>query len=320
MHQVEEPIGGKTMLKRAIIAAGVLVSGVLPSQAETKLAIGTPPIAEVEAAFVAKDEGFFDKNGLKVEFLPTGSNQTLVAALMAGSHQIVAVSPTVLLQAVDSGIDLVVVSNCGVTAPRTAKNVGLAVRGGVELAKPEDLIGKRVGTPSIGGTLDILFRQWLKQKNISDKKVTFIEVPIPNTADVLKGGTIDAIIAGQPSLGRAVTQSNGKVAFSFMTELPADVPYTTFVATREWAKANPAAIASFRAAFAGAADFIRSNPDKTREIVSKYTRLPIEVLNGIELPECKPVPTVAALDYLEAAMRDGGLLSGKIDTANLILP
>lgn len=308
------------MFKRAFIIAGTLALAAIPALAETKIAIGTPPIAEVEAAFVAKDEGLFDKNGLNVEFLPTGSNQTLVAALVAGSHQIVAVSPTVLLQAVDSGIDLVVVANCGVTAPRTAKNVGLAVREGVAIDKPEDLVGKKVGTPSIGGTLDILFRQWLKQKNVSDKSITFIEVPIPNTADVLKGGTIDAIIAGQPSLGRAVSQSNGKVAFHFMSELPADLPYTTFVATRDWAKANAATIASFRTAFAQAADFIGKNPDKTREIVSKYTRLPVEVLSKIELPECKPVPTVAALDYLEKAMQDGGMLSGKIDTAGLIAP
>jgi len=230
------------MLKRAILIASAVVAGAAPSWAQTRIAVGTPPIAEVEAAFVAKDEGMFEKNGLNVEFLPTGSNQTLVAALVAGSHQIVAVSPTVLLQAVDSGIDLVVVANCGVTAPRTATNVGLAVRGGVEISKPEDIKGKKVGTPSIGGTLDILFRQWLKQKNVPEKSITFIEVPIPNTADVLKGGTIDAIIAGEPSLGRAVSQSNGKVAFNYMSEIPENLPYTTFVATREWAKANAGTI------------------------------------------------------------------------------
>jgi len=308
------------MLKRAILIAGVVIAGAAPSCAQTRIAVGTPPIAEVEAAFVAKDEGMFEKNGLNVEFLPTGSNQTLVAALVAGSHQIVAVSPTVLLQAVDSGIDLVVVANCGVTAPRTAANVGLAVRGGVEISKPEDIKGKKVGTPSIGGTLDILFRQWLKQKNVPEKSVTFIEVPIPNTADVLKGGTIDAIIAGEPSLGRAVSQSNGKVAFNYMSEIPENLPYTTFVATREWAKANAGTIKSFRTAFAEAAGYVAANQGKTREIVSKYTRLPVEVLNKIELPECKIVPSKAALDYFDKAMREGGMLTGKIDTAGLIAP
>jgi len=308
------------MLKRAILIASVVIAGAAPSWAQTRIAVGTPPIAEVEAAFVAKDEGMFERNGLNVEFLPTGSNQTLVAALVAGSHQIVAVSPTVLLQAVDSGIDLVVVANCGVTAPRTATNVGLAVRGGVEISKPEDIKGKKVGTPSIGGTLDILFRQWLKQKNVPEKSVTFIEVPIPNTADVLKGGTIDAIIAGEPSLGRAVSQSNGKVAFNYMSEIPENLPYTTFVATREWAKANTGTIKSFRTAFAEAAGYVAANQGKTREIVSKYTRLPVEVLNKIELPECKIVPSKAALDYFDKAMREGGMLTGKIDTAGLIAP
>ncbi|SIQ43244.1 NitT/TauT family transport system substrate-binding protein [Rhizobium sp. RU35A] len=308
------------MFKRAVLLAAILAGSTASAWADTKIAVGTPPIAEVEAAFIAKDEGLFARNGLAVEFLPTGSNQTLVAALVAGSHQIVSVSPTVLLQAVDSGIDLVVIANCGVTAPRTAKNAGLAVRSGVELAAPEDLKGKKIGTPSIGGTLDILFRQWLKQKNVSEKAMTFIEVPIPNTADVLKGGTIDAIIAGEPSLGRAVSQSNGKVAFNFMADLPENLPYTTFVATRDWAKANPEAVKAFRASMADAAKFVSASPDKTREIVSKYTRLPVEVLNKIELPECRTVPTVAALDYFDKAMRDAGMLQSKIDTAGLIAP
>lgn len=308
------------MFKYAILAASVLAATTLPSSAQTAIAVGTPPIAEVEAAFVAQDEGYFTRNGLAVEFLPTGSNQTLVASLVAGSHQIVAVSPTVLLQAVDSGLDLVVVSNCGVTSPRTAKNAGLAVRGGVEISTPEDLVGKKIGTPSIGGTLDILFRQWLKQVNVDEGQLTFIEVPIPNTADVLKGGTIDAVVAGQPSLGRAVAQSEGKVAFNYMTDLPPDLPYTTFVATREWAEANPDAIRAFRASFDEAAAFVAAEPTRTREIVSKYTKLPLEVLNTIELPECKPVPQKAAFDYYDAALREAGMLTADSATANLIAP
>jgi NitT/TauT family transport system substrate-binding protein len=308
------------MIKRTLLLASVLIASTGHSWAQTKIAVSTPPIAEVEAAYVAQDEGYFKKAGLDVEFLPAGANQTLVAALVAGTHQIVAISPTVMLQAIDSGIDLVVVSNCGVTAARTAKNAGLAVRGGVEIAKPEDLAGKKVGVPSIGGTLDILFRQWLKQKKVSEKSITFIEVPIPNTADVLKGGTIDAIIAGEPSLGRAVSQSSGKVAFHYMTDIPEGLPYTTFVATRDWAKGNAATIKSFRTAFGQAAEFVAGNQGKTREIVSKYTKLPIEVLNKIELPECKPVPSKAAFDYFDQAMREGGMLTGKIDTTGLIVP
>lgn len=315
------------MIKKNIWLAGLFAAGATwvatastGAWAQTKIAVGVPPIAEVEAAFIGKDEGLFEKNGLNVEFLPTGSNQTLVAALVARSHQIVSVSPTVLLQAVDSGIDLVVVANCGVTSKRTARNVGLAVRQGVEVSKPEDLKGKKIGTPSIGGTLDILFRQWLKQKQMSDKDVTFIEVPIPSTADVLKGGTIDAIIAGEPSLGRAVSQSNGKIAFHFMEELPENLPYTTFTATRDWAKANPQTIQAFRTAMAQAQEFITANPDKTRQAVSKYTRLPLEVLNKIELPECKTAATREPLDYFDKAMRERGLLQNKIDTAGLIAP
>ncbi|SOC82337.1 NitT/TauT family transport system substrate-binding protein [Ensifer adhaerens] len=306
----------KTLLAACALAAVTCYAS--HSWAETKIAVGTPPIAEVEAAFIAKDQGMFERNGLDVQFLPTGSNQTLIASLVAGTHQIVSVSPTVLLQAVDSGIDLVAVSNCGVSSLRTAKNVGLAVHDGVSIPTPEDIKGKKIGTPSVGGTLDILFRQWLKQKNIAEKSVTFIEVPIPNTADVLKGGTIDGIIAGEPFLGRSVALSKGSVAFYYMKDLPEGIPYSTFVTTREWAAKNPDALKAFRTAMDQAAAFSKQDTDKTREIVSKYTHLPMEVLSKIELPDCKTPVNKDALEYLDKAMREEGLLKNPIDIAGLI--
>lgn len=307
------------MLKRAILIVTLVTAGAIPSFAQTSITFGSPPIAEVEAVFVAKELGIFDKNGLKFEALPSTSNQAMVAALVSGSHQIAAISPTVLLQAIDSGMDLVVVGTCGVTSARTAKNIGLAVRSGVEISKPEDLEGKKIGAPGTNGTIDVLFKQWLKLKNIPETKVTFIEVPIPNTADVLKGGTIDAIIAGQPSLARAVSQSNGKVAFHYMSELPENLPYTTFVTTRDWAKANADAVKAFQTSLAEGAAFVKANPDKTREILSNYTKLPVEVLSTFELPECKTVPIKEGLDFFDKAMRDEGLLTSDIDTAGLIV-
>lgn len=307
-------------MKTVTLLLPLLAAGTALAQDKTKLAVGTPPIAEVQAAFIGKDEGMFEKNGLNIEFLPTGSNQTLIAALVSGSHQIVAISPTVLLQAVESGIDLTVIANCGVTSQRTAQNHGLAIREGVAVEQPSDIKGKKIGTPSIGGTLDILFRQWLRQNQLSDKDVTFIEVPIPSTADVLKGGTIDGVIAGQPSLGRAASQANGKIAFSFVKDLPENLPFITFVSTRDWAAENTETVKAFRAAAAQAADFGAANPDKARQIVSKYTKLPIEVLNRIDLPVCKTVPAREGFDYLDKAMRESGLLRDKIDTAKLIAP
>ncbi len=42
------------MFKRAFMIAGALAVAAVPAFAQTKIAIGTPPIAEVEAAFVAR--------------------------------------------------------------------------------------------------------------------------------------------------------------------------------------------------------------------------------------------------------------------------
>jgi NitT/TauT family transport system substrate-binding protein len=305
-------------LHTALLGFAIIGASAAQAADATKVAVGAPPIGEVLAAYVAKDEGLFAKHGLDVDFLPTASNQTLVAAAVAGTHQFVSISPTVLLQALDSGIDLVAIANCGVTSKRTAVNVGIAVRNGVEIKQPSDLKGKKIGLPGLGGTLDILLRQWLKQNQIDPKSITFIEVPIPNTADVLKSGSIDGIVAGQPSLGRAVDLSNGYIAFNFMKDLPENLPYTGFVSTRQWATANPEAVRKFQAAIAEGAAFAKTNPEKTQEYIAKYTKLPLEVVKRIELPECNAVASQEQFEYFDKAMRAEGMLQNKIDLTKIV--
>ena len=307
------------MTKRCLAWALLLsLASVATATAQVKLSLGAPPIAEVGALHVAKEYGIFAKHGLDVEFLPTGANASLVAAMVSGSHQLASISPTVLLQAIDGGVDLVAVANCGVTSKRTANNVSLVVREGVELKTPADIKGKKIGLPGIGGTLDVWFRQWLKQNDLSPKIATYIEVPIPNTPDVLKRGNIDGVIAGQLSVKRAIAIANAKVAFNFLGELPENLPYNGVVTLRSWAEKNVDTVARFRRAMVEAAGYFRAEPDKTRAAISKHTKLPLDIVNSIELPECNAVASVDQIAWFEKVMRAEGMLQNPIDVTRLL--
>ena len=306
-----------TALLRALAMATPLAfAGV--AQAQTKMTVGYAPIAETEAVFAASDAGYFAANGLDVNAIRMGIDA--VSALFGGSVDISSVPTTSFLQAADSGLDLLLVSTCGVTAPRTAKSVALIARTGVIIDKPEDVVGKKLGVPGVGGLLDVLFQRWLEQKGVDPAKATTIEVQIPNTVDVLRTGSVDAIVAGEPFVSRAVDAGVGHVAFNFMADLPAGIPYSVMVTTRRWAAAHGTEMAAFRRAVAQGAELSRTDPARMQEINAKFTGLPIEVVRKVALPECRTVPDPVEIDWLIATMRDQHKFQSGLTAKALIAP
>jgi len=297
-----------------------LLGALAPALAQEKLVIGHTPIAEVVSLYVGVEEGIFKRNGLDVQLVPNGVNSVLPAALASGSMQVAGPSPTVFLQAVTGGLDLVTVGGCGVTSESTVKNIGLVARKDVQIQKASDLVGKKVGVPGIGATLHVLLRQWLIRENVDPAKVTFVEVAVPNSSDVLKGRSIDAVLTGEPMMGRIVANDIGYVARHIVADLPSGLPFIVFATTREWAAKNPAAVRGFRTSLAQASDFIRANPAKAQDHIAKYTRLPIEVVRTLNVPDCRAAVDPSKMDWFAQTMLKQGMLDKPIDVGTTSLP
>src|ERR1700748_3254302 len=95
--------GGAALLALAACFAAA------PAQAATEITLLYTPSDSFTESYVAKDQGIFEKHGLDV-MLTVGQNGSVItAALIAGSAQIGAPTPTVFLQAHEQGVDLVIV-------------------------------------------------------------------------------------------------------------------------------------------------------------------------------------------------------------------
>lgn len=112
---------------------------------------------------------------------------------------------------------------------------------------------------------------------------------------------------------------NGKVVFNFMLDLFENLFYMIFVMICEWVKNNEVVIKFFCVVFVEVVDFVVVNFVKICEVVLKYMKLLIEVLNKIELLECWIVLMKVVFDYFEKVMCDGGMLMGKIDMVLFIV-
>jgi NitT/TauT family transport system substrate-binding protein len=305
----------KNTLPRALAALTLLTASVAPAAAEEKILVGHTPIAEVVSLYVGVEEGIFKRNGLEVQLVPNGVNSVLPAALAGGSLQVAGPSPTVFLQAVAGGLDMVTVGGCGVTSASTARNIGLVARKDVQIQKAADLVGKKVGVPGIGATLHVLLRQWLVSEGVDPAKVTFIEVAVPNSSDALRGKSVDAVLTGEPMMGRITSTDIGYVARYIVNDLPSGLPFIVFATTREWATRNPAALRSFRTSLAQASDFIRANPGKAQEHIAKYTKLPIDIVRTLNVPDCRAAVDPASMNWFAQTMLKQGMLEKPIDVS-----
>lgn len=293
-----------------------------PSRAATKLVMIYNATSAYAASYVAQEEGYFAKHGLDVEFSLSGNTTMTPAALMSQTVQLGGITPPMILQANEQGLDLVVVAG-GTTTPDPAGTSGMLARTGSGIKTAPDLIGRKVGVPGLGGTLDLLAKKWVDSHGVDYRKIDWIEVPFTRMGDTMKAGLVDVVAAILPFYTRIVDAKIGYDIGNLYTPVPDGTLMAFYGASRDWAHQNPDAVKGFRAALDEAVAFIAdpAHTAKVQEILAKYSKLPV----GAEPP---PVPTTLrvhvkpdALAFWIAAMHQQGAISKEhLDPASFIAP
>ncbi|HWE74743.1 MAG TPA: ABC transporter substrate-binding protein [Stellaceae bacterium] len=272
--------------------AVLFLAGVFPVSgvgAATKIVMLYNATSAYSASYVAKEEGYFDKNGLDFEFSLTTNTTMTPAALMSETVQLGGITPPMIVQANEQGLDLVVVAG-GTAAPDPAGTSGMLARTGSGIKTAQDMIDRKVGVPGLGGTFDILAKKWVASKGVDFRKVTWVEVPFTRMGDTMKAGLVDVVAATLPFYARII---DAKIGYD-MGDLFAGVPDGSLLAfygtSRDWARKNPDAVKALRASLEEAVAFIAdpSHTPTVQTILAKYTKLPV----GAEPP---PLPTTLAV-------------------------
>jgi NitT/TauT family transport system substrate-binding protein len=308
----------RTLLS-ALLAGPACAALPARAQASTTIVFGYTAVTDFATVFVAADEGYFKKRQLDLELKFIPLNSTIPAALQSDSLQIGGPTPSVFLQAVDGGLDLVVVSGGGVTS-KTSTGFGLVARAGSGIRSAQDCIGKKIGVPGLGAFLHVTFRAWLKDQGVDYRKVNFVEASFPQHGDLLRGGSVDAVVTADPFMSRITESGAGYVASYYGTFLPDGKHTILHAAKREWVAKNPAAARGFREAVQEAGAFIEQpkNDAKVRASIGKYIKLPPEVLAKIQISPPGPLVSDKQLAYWVGLMKDQDMLKTPLDVAKLV--
>jgi NitT/TauT family transport system substrate-binding protein len=299
------------------LAVGLLLQAVALTNAvaqPAKVTIGYPPATDFLPVYVAKDKGYFDKRNIDATLtrLPVVTN--IPSAIISGSVQIGMTTVPVLLQAVDGGLDFVIIAGAA-HHTKASPFISLLARKDLKIEKPGDLAGKKVGVPGINSVIDVMLRKWLINNKVPLNRVTVIEAPLPQLPDLLKVGSVDLVAIVEPFRTRIIAGDIGPVAAEYFGEVDPDVLVSAWMATGDWAKKNPETIKGFRAAIDEGLAFIKANPDEAKEIEKKYI--------GFNSPRFPTFENNAKPDDLKVFINIGkelGLYRTALDPQKLVLP
>lgn len=295
----------------------VLAVFVLAASAQSKIVVGVAPAGEFIAAMVAKEEGYFGKRGLDVD-VQVMQVGVMAAAIQSDSVQLGAIGTPTFLQSIDSGLDLIAVAG-GAIASKSDVNYGILVKTGVPIDKPADFVGRKVGTPGLEGFFHVLVREWFRLNQVDPKKVTYVEVAFPQLADVLKSGTVDAVLTTEPFKTRTIDAGIGTRFFPIAADLPDGLPPFLYAAKREWVEKNPQAAKAFRDALAEGIRFAEANPDAARLHYGKYVKLPPDALAKVRWNKMNAVVTAPQIELWDAMMRRQGMLKSPVSVNRLVM-
>jgi len=290
-----------------------------PARALEKATVGYNSVADFLLAFIAKDQGFFEKHGLDADLkLNQVSLVATPAVLTAGSIDIGGVTPPALLLADEQGLDIKIVAGADQTAAGYHLS-GIVVRADSDIKNAADLKGKTVAVPGLNDLLHILVVKWLGDRGVAKSDVHYVEVGMVQLGDALKAGRVDAVVPVEPFTTR-IAGSGGRVLAYYVDDLPGGIPPVVWSSTGKYAAAHPAVIKAFRAGLADAAEYYKAHPETGSETLSHYIKLPPEVLKNIPIPPMTAAVDASQIRYWVDIMRQQKMLTKAIDPASVMVP
>ena len=263
-------------MKRArlvlVLAAFTFASapvGAQPSLTTVGLGV-TSKTANEWAEYVADQLGFFAANGIKVDFVYTGSAAAGAQQLTAGSLDISEVSSTQMIEAVQGGAPITMIVEHGTKAPYLL----LGKKGIASLAA---LKGKTI---IVGGPNDItrvFMDKVLASANLKpdDYSYTYAGATTERFAALASGG-VDAAILFPPFSYRAAGMGYPVLA-DISTFFPSFL-FDGFAVKPDWAKAHSDLVVRFIKGYLQGVRWLDDPANKTRaiQILSATTNTPPE--------------------------------------------
>jgi ABC-type nitrate/sulfonate/bicarbonate transport system substrate-binding protein len=248
------------------IGLGLVFALTLPASAQqrTQLRVGYSAIsADQLPAWVAKETGIFEKNGLDVQLIFFTGGTTAILALVSGDVPVTQVSGPGLVNSALAGSDAVFIA-----AGMTSLNYVLMGKPGVKSA--EQLKGGTVAISRFGSATDSIARFALRKIGLTPgKDVSLVQVGSgPDRLAAAMTGRVTAAVINPPSSFMA--EKKGLAVVADVAQMGLVFQHTGAGTTRKFIKENTDVVRRYVKAHVEAVHRIYTDKESTVKVLGKY--------------------------------------------------
>jgi NitT/TauT family transport system substrate-binding protein len=222
--------------------------------------------------FLAKEKGFFEKNGVDVELSIIEGLGERKQALAGGKIDGMATALDVQVSLAASNIPLQVVW----LLDDSYGGDGILVKN--EIKDIQDLKGKKVAF-EVGSTSHMLALTALKQGGLTEKDVEVVPMSAGDAGAAFTAGKVDAAVTWEPWLTKGA-EANGKVLLT-TKDLPGIIVDTVSF-KEDVIKNRPEDVKAFVKAMAEAMDYWKENKKEANEIMAKGLKIDVKEFEATE--------------------------------------
>ncbi|MBS3948713.1 MAG: ABC transporter substrate-binding protein [Dethiobacter sp.] len=260
--------------------------------------------------YIAYEKGFFAEEGFAVEMVK-GDFNFIRDSFAAGRIDAVAGLALTWIKPLEQGV------NAKVTAALHKGCLYAYTLADSGIEKVEDLKGKRIGVPAIGGAPMMLLARDLAVKGIDMKEVEWRAFPVAELELALDKGEVDAVAVGEPfGTTFALNLAKFRVLLNQSIHAPYHAEYCClWLIDGDLVENEPEVAAAITRAVLRAAQYVEDNPVEVGAlIVEKGFVLGTAELNGQILEALEFVPSVAGAREALLISFEAGKEIGVIDT------
>lgn len=234
-----------------------------------KVTVGIQTSPAMAVVMVAKDKGFFDQQGLDVEIKEFTAGKFALEAFFGGSLDFAVSGDVPAALAAMNNQKFVVPAQ---VVAKTTNEVRVVARkdGEIKDAKTYFTSKKRKLATSIGGGPEFFTYEFLNKIGIAKDQVEILSQTPQDMPASFASGSVDAVAIFDPFAYKA-EQLAGDKAITFTDESIYSELY--IVEAKDSVRQNPEVTHKFLKGLIAAENFIKHNPEESKQVVIKYTKL-----------------------------------------------
>jgi NitT/TauT family transport system substrate-binding protein len=282
--------------------------------------VGVPGLLLNADIFLAEEKGAFARAGLSVKNQIISAGTNAVPQLLNGSMHFGVVDLPTAIIATQQGVGISVVAPLAVGSADERGFGGVIARKGSGIAKPADLVGKKVAVNQLNGTSQTLVTAALKKQGADAAKVQYVEVAPEQTIGALKSGRVDAAVTGEPLISMALGMGMSYVLNQEQDTVAGSATFV-FVAAKSYIRAHPAVVSAFARAITEGNSAANSDPAAVKQIMTKYDKVPPALASSVVAPTfgAAAVSVKDIQTTIDLMVANGQLAAGKAPTPESVL-